>query len=184
MRGPAFALRRRRYTPTAQDVADRLIRDLMSQIGESPDDPIIAPRPIFLGHSDDQSLDFSLSIRGRPGTRRARDRSNLRAMLPRCHARIVSGRATVATSLSASRPVESQSHRASLARRLSAASTGSTGPQPVRATLPPENLPVLRWFAFLTVRAHFSVMVNEPFQSDGKPVFLSVVIRAANNAWQ
>ena len=41
--GPAFALRRRRYTVTTQHVADRLIRDLMSQIGERPDDPIIAP---------------------------------------------------------------------------------------------------------------------------------------------
>jgi hypothetical protein len=29
---------------------------------------------------------------------------------------------------------------------------------------------------------HFSGMANEPFQSDGKPVFLSVAIRAANSA--
>jgi hypothetical protein len=42
-RGPAFALRRRRYAVTTQHVADCLIRDLMSQIGERPDDPIIAP---------------------------------------------------------------------------------------------------------------------------------------------
>jgi hypothetical protein len=62
-RGPAFALRRRRYTLTAQHVADRLIRDIMSQIAESSDDPIIAPRPIFLGHADDQSLDFSVDPR-------------------------------------------------------------------------------------------------------------------------
>ena len=31
------------YTVTTQHVADRLIGDLMSQIGERPDDPIIAP---------------------------------------------------------------------------------------------------------------------------------------------
>ena len=41
---------------------------------------------------------------------------------------------------------------------------------------------LIRDLDFLTVRGHFSVMVNEPFQSDGKPVFLSLAIRAANNA--
>ena len=46
----------------------------------------------------------SLSIRGRPRTRRARDSSNLRAISLRCHARMVSGWATVATSLRALRP--------------------------------------------------------------------------------
>src|SRR5664279_642931 len=40
----------------------------------------------------------SLSIRGRPGVRRARDPSNLRATSLRYHAKMVSGRAAVATS--------------------------------------------------------------------------------------
>src|SRR6202171_4906064 len=40
----------------------------------------------------------SLSIRGRPGVRRARDPSNLRAISLRYHAKMVSGRAVVATS--------------------------------------------------------------------------------------
>jgi hypothetical protein len=62
-RGPAFALRRRRYTVTAQNITDRLIGDFMSQIGERPDDPIIAPGPIFLGHADDQSFDLSVDPR-------------------------------------------------------------------------------------------------------------------------
>src|SRR6266446_6333287 len=46
----------------------------------------------------------SLSIRGRPGARRACDPSNLRAMSLRYHARMVSGRAVVATSPRALRP--------------------------------------------------------------------------------
>jgi len=62
-----------------QDVADRLIADLVPQIGQR-------------------------SIRGRPGLRRAFEPSNLRATSLRYQARIVSGRATVATSASALRP--------------------------------------------------------------------------------
>src|SRR5258705_9267719 len=46
----------------------------------------------------------SLSIRGRPGARRAFDPSNLRAMSLRYHARMVSGRAVAATSPRAFRP--------------------------------------------------------------------------------
>src|SRR5258708_17264523 len=46
----------------------------------------------------------SLSIRGRPGARRACDPSNLRAMSLRYHARMVSGRAVAATSPRAFRP--------------------------------------------------------------------------------
>src|SRR6516225_2859207 len=52
----------------------------------------------------------SLSIRGRPRSRRARDPSNLRAMNLRCHARMVSGWATVATSLRALAGAQTQDH--------------------------------------------------------------------------
>jgi hypothetical protein len=42
--GRTFALRRRRrYTVAAQHIADHLIGDMISQFGERPDNPVIAP---------------------------------------------------------------------------------------------------------------------------------------------
>jgi hypothetical protein len=38
-----LALRRGRYTVTAQNIADRLITDMISQIGQRPDNPVITP---------------------------------------------------------------------------------------------------------------------------------------------
>jgi hypothetical protein len=48
---------------TAQNSADRLIGDVISQIGERPDNPIIAPGSIFLGHPHNQFLDFFVDWR-------------------------------------------------------------------------------------------------------------------------
>src|SRR5450830_179240 len=58
--GRVLALRRGRQTVTAQNIADRLIRYLMPQIGQRPHDPIIAPGPILLGHANNQLLNFSV----------------------------------------------------------------------------------------------------------------------------
>jgi len=46
------------YAMTAENVADGLIRDMISQIGERPDNPIMALGSIFLGHPYNQVLDF------------------------------------------------------------------------------------------------------------------------------
>ena len=61
--GRTFALRRGRYTVAAQHIADRLIRDMISQIGERPDNPIIAPGPVLLRHPNNQFLDFFVDWR-------------------------------------------------------------------------------------------------------------------------
>jgi len=57
---------------TTQNSADRLIRNLVAQIGERPDNPVIAPRAIFLGHADNQCLDFSVDPRAARSSRPAR----------------------------------------------------------------------------------------------------------------
>ena len=48
-----------------EDVAHGLVTDGVAQVGEGPNDPVIAPGAILLGHTDHQVLD-SLSTRGRP----------------------------------------------------------------------------------------------------------------------
>jgi hypothetical protein len=100
--GRALALRRWWYAATAQNIADRLIRDHVAQIGQSPDNPVIAPAPFFLGHANDQFLDFSVDWRSARGSTGAP--SNLRATSLRYHPKMVSGPAAVATSPSALRP--------------------------------------------------------------------------------
>ena len=60
-RPPAF--RRRRDAMTAENVADGLIGDMISQVGERPDNPIITPGPILLGHPQNQVLDFFVDWR-------------------------------------------------------------------------------------------------------------------------
>jgi hypothetical protein len=49
--------RRRRHAMATQNIADRLIGNLMAQIGQSSSNPVIAPRPVLLGHTNDQVLD-------------------------------------------------------------------------------------------------------------------------------
>ena len=53
----------RRQTMALQDIADRLIADLISQIGQRPHNPVIAPITVLLGHANDQLLDLSLDPR-------------------------------------------------------------------------------------------------------------------------
>ena len=42
-----------------QDIADRLIADLIPQIGQRPSDPVIAPITVLLGHANDELLDLA-----------------------------------------------------------------------------------------------------------------------------
>lgn len=44
---------------TLQDIADRLIADLVSQIGQRPSDPVITPTTILLGNANDELLDLA-----------------------------------------------------------------------------------------------------------------------------
>jgi hypothetical protein len=44
----------------SQDIADRLIADLVAQIGQRSRNPIITPVTVLLCHADDQLLDLSL----------------------------------------------------------------------------------------------------------------------------
>jgi len=53
------ALRYRRQTVALQDIADRLIADLIPQIGQRPGDPVIAPITVLLGHANDELLDLA-----------------------------------------------------------------------------------------------------------------------------
>jgi hypothetical protein len=58
-----LALRRRRYAVTAQNIADRLIGNKISQVGERPDNPVIAPGPVLLRYPHNQFLDFFVDWR-------------------------------------------------------------------------------------------------------------------------
>ena len=58
-----LALGRRRQSVTLQDIADRLIADIMSQIRQRPGDPVIAPVTVLLGHANDQLLNLCLDSR-------------------------------------------------------------------------------------------------------------------------
>src|SRR5436190_1309987 len=44
---------------TLQDIADRLIAELVSQISQRPSNPVIAPVPVLLGDANDQLLDLA-----------------------------------------------------------------------------------------------------------------------------
>ncbi len=48
---------------TLPDVADRLIADLVPQIGQRPHNPVIAPVTVLLGHANDELLNLSLDPR-------------------------------------------------------------------------------------------------------------------------
>ena len=42
-----------------QDIADRLIADLMPQIGQRPSDPVKTPMTVLLGQANDELLDLA-----------------------------------------------------------------------------------------------------------------------------
>ena len=62
-RSCALALRCRRQTVAPEDIADRLIANLIPQIGQRPRNPVIAPVTVLPGHANDQLLDLSLDPR-------------------------------------------------------------------------------------------------------------------------
>src|SRR5216683_4961607 len=59
---------------TLQDIANRLIGNLVPQIGQRPRNPVIAPAPVLARHANDQILDLSLDPRS------ARASTGLRAI--------------------------------------------------------------------------------------------------------
>src|SRR6266511_2975217 len=61
--GRALALGRGRQSMALQDIADRLIADLVPQIGQRPRNPVITPVTVLLGHANDQLLDLSADPR-------------------------------------------------------------------------------------------------------------------------
>src|SRR5206468_7100524 len=61
--GCAFALWRGWQTMALQHIADRLIADLIPEVGQCSHDPVIAPITVILGHTDDQLLDLSTDPR-------------------------------------------------------------------------------------------------------------------------
>jgi hypothetical protein len=64
----------RRQAVAPQDIANRLIGNLVPQIGQRPCNPVIAPMPLLAGHANDQLLDLSLDPRS------ARASTGLRAI--------------------------------------------------------------------------------------------------------
>src|SRR5215475_8768243 len=46
-----------------QDIADRLIADLVPKISQRPRNPVITPVTVLLGHANDQLLNLSLDPR-------------------------------------------------------------------------------------------------------------------------
>jgi hypothetical protein len=62
-RGCALALWGGRQTVALQDIANRLIADLIPQIGQCPHNPVIATITVLLGHADDQLLDLAADPR-------------------------------------------------------------------------------------------------------------------------
>src|SRR5271169_3243372 len=58
--GRALALRGRQQTMPLQNITDRLIADLIPQIGHCPRNPVIAPVPVLAGHANNQLFYLSL----------------------------------------------------------------------------------------------------------------------------
>jgi len=48
---------------SSQDIADRLRGNLIPQIGQGADNPVIAPVPVLAGHAHDQLLELALDPR-------------------------------------------------------------------------------------------------------------------------
>src|SRR3979411_1808481 len=69
----ALALRGGWQSVALQDIADGLIADLVSQIGQRPRNPVITPVTVLLGHANDQLLNLPLNPRpaGAPTSLRA-----------------------------------------------------------------------------------------------------------------
>src|ERR1700704_6090636 len=69
----ALALRGGWQSVALQDIADGLIADLVSQIGQRPRNSVITPVTVLLGHANDQLLNLSLDLRpaGAPTSLRA-----------------------------------------------------------------------------------------------------------------
>src|SRR5262249_40614429 len=61
-RGSLAPFRRSWNTVTPKHVCDSLVRDVVAEICESAGDPIVAPRPVLLGHADDQGLDLRADL--------------------------------------------------------------------------------------------------------------------------
>src|ERR1700716_4192760 len=59
----ALALRGGWQSVALQDIADGLIADLVSQIGERPRNSVITPVTVLLGHANDQFLNLALDPR-------------------------------------------------------------------------------------------------------------------------
>src|SRR5262245_64610573 len=57
------AFRRGRQSMSSQDIADRLSGNLIPQIGQGADNPVIAPVPVLAGHAQDQLLERALDPR-------------------------------------------------------------------------------------------------------------------------
>src|SRR5215475_4099981 len=101
--GCTLALRCRQQAVALQHIADRLIADLVPQIGQRPHDPVITPVMVLLGHANDQLLNLSLDPRP------ARASTRIRAVEFARHQLAVPGQdsvrpATVATSARILRP--------------------------------------------------------------------------------
>src|SRR5580700_3117558 len=61
--GRVAALRRRRQSVAVQNIANRLIGDLIPEIGQGAHNPVIAPVAVLARHANDQLLDLSLDPR-------------------------------------------------------------------------------------------------------------------------
>ena len=48
---------------TLHNIANRLVGNLVPQIGQRPRNPVIAPVPVLAGHANDQLLDLALDPR-------------------------------------------------------------------------------------------------------------------------
>src|SRR5262249_42312120 len=62
-RGRRLALGSRRNTMALENVAHGLVTDREAQVGESANDPVIAPGAIRLGHTHDPGLDLLVNHR-------------------------------------------------------------------------------------------------------------------------
>ena len=86
-----------------QDVPDGLVADLVTEVADGTCDAVVPPIAVFRGQSDNEALELWAD----PWATRIRslfEPSNFLATSRRCQARIVSGRAMVATSAIALRP--------------------------------------------------------------------------------
>ena len=57
------AFRRRGDAMPLEDVSDRLIRNVVTEVGQCAGNPIVAPTGILLGHTDDERLDRGIYTR-------------------------------------------------------------------------------------------------------------------------